>query len=153
MKIDEDIFINQKGIVEGLIKGMTINDPSIYYQNQKEFLMFYDKCAKNEWIASSIFIVNVCPISQIHSFPVFIYVSNTGSADKKFINLITYDIIEALKNEMIYVDYIGSDGDKNYRSKFKESFESISKFICHNNGIVHNIDINCPFWTNDPAHL
>ena len=46
MKIDEDISINQNGVVEGLIKKMTIKEPSIYYQNQKEFFIFYDKCKK-----------------------------------------------------------------------------------------------------------
>ena len=49
--------------------------------------------------------------------------------------------------------FIGTDADQNYRAKFENTFLSIAKSISNTNGVISDINISQPMWSNDPAHL
>lgn len=152
MKVDEDLVINHDGTVKGVIPKMKVKNPIMYYRNQKNYFSLYKSCVQNNKLISSMFIISVCPLSNIHSFPIFVYLSHKGNADENFLSILN-QILDILRENSISPIFIGSDADRSYKKYFIESFTGISKFISNKKGIVHNIECNVPLWTNDPAHL
>ena len=42
----------------------------------KNYFSLYKSCVQNNKLISSLFIISVCPLSNIHSFPIFVYLSH-----------------------------------------------------------------------------
>ena len=78
-----------------------------------------------------MFIISVCSLFNIHSFPILVYISHKGNADESFLSILN-QILDILRENSISSIFIGSDADRSYKKYFIEKFTGISKFISKN---------------------
>ena len=152
MKIDEDLAIDHRRNIDGVISQTKIKIPENIQNNYSLYINLFEDQLKKNNIASSIFIASICPLCSVNSFPLYIYLSKTSSADK---NILEYmqKIIEPLKNEKIHIVGISTDSDQSYIEMFNIFYNEWSKHMLNAGGDITRISINNLLLTNDCPHL
>ena len=153
MKVDEDLSIDHKNQVYGVISHQRIKIPENIQNDNSLYINLFEEQLKKHNIASAIFIASICPLcDQIKTFPLYIYLSSSQSADKNILDYIK-NIKEPLEKENIHIIGISTDSDQSYRSMFNKFFYEWSKYLLISEGNVMKIMMEQLLVTNDCPHL
>ena len=152
MKLDEDLYIDHKGVIDGVVDKNLVHIP----ENIRGDFIMYSKIfniqVQRKNIVNSIFIATLCPLCSIKSFPLHIYLSSSSSASNYILNFIE-TIPDILKENNIDVIGISTDSDPSYRNMFNTFFDEWSKYIVLHKGNIFEIPIHKKLITNDCPHI
>lgn len=155
-KIDEDLVIDSKGRVEGILnEGFQYlnEDKTTYKKNLKLYDEIVELLARQNLFISNVFIVSICPLECKKCFPIYIEYTNSGSASDDLIEFLN-SLPSILRESNINTMFLGSDADPKYNSIQENVFNMYSKYINMDNLNISNIDIGEQIiHCNDPSHI
>lgn len=152
MKVDEDLCIDHKNNIDGIINKKLIKIPENIRGNYQLYSKIFDYQLLRKNIASNIFVISLCPLCNIKCFPLHVYLSSSSSADKYIINYL-FTVPNVLKTAGVEIIGISTDSDPAYRKIFNDFFCAWSKSIITSHGDISKISLNRYYITNDCPHL
>lgn len=121
-KLDEDIVINEKGEVKGVLREFRLqHEPRQYRDDPSLFQSLWNQqiAEKNMITHAFVFVLN--PISTDRGYPIHVVFANTGCATDQVLFCIQR-IPEILAEAGIRVVFEASDSDTKYRMYFNRQF-------------------------------
>ena len=146
LKIDEDIYINSKKEVIGVVdekiaknflKNIDINKIK---RNPQIYTKLWNQNIECNNIVGGIFVIMICPISRLKSFPVHIIVNQNGFATN-VIDQRLKDVSKKIRSIGSKPIFISTDSDSHYRKSFHDQFETWKRNILKNNMNVHGLNM------------
>ena len=152
MKIDEDLILKSSREIIGLVNPINLEyNPDDYRKNIELYRNLWNKNYVSNNVVGGMFIFTICPHSRIPSFPVHVYLSCNGFANKTVDDKM-FEIQKCLKNLNIYIKIFSTDSDTHYRNSFNNQFDYISKALVANPSFK-DLNLPDPIYSNDISHL
>ena len=124
-KIDEDIMINEKGQVKGLLTRVELSHAPQQYKYEPALLQaLWEEQIIQKNLITHAFVFMLNPISTDRGYPIHVLFTNTGSANDQVLHCIQR-IPELLADAEIRVVFEASDSDTKYRMSFNKHFQWI----------------------------
>ena len=161
-KIDEDIMINEKGNVKGVVTNVELpHEPERYKYEPALLQALWEEQILQKNLITHAFVFMLNPISTDRGYPIHVIFTNTGSANDQVLECIR-QIPKLLADADIRVVFEASDSDSKYRMSFNKQFQWIfgqySRIYDHanTNGSLNGLEsINVPAVSkcNDIPHV
>ena len=124
-KVDEDITINEKGEVKGVVREIRLQHDAYQYKDDPSlFQALWDQQLVEKNLITHAFVFVLNPISTDRGYPIHVVFANTGCATDQVLFCIQR-IPEILAEAGIRVVFEASDSDTKYRMYFNRQFNWI----------------------------
>ena len=121
-KLDEDIVINEKGEVKGVLREFKLqHEPRQYRDDPSLFQSLWEKQIAEKNLITHAFVFVLNPVSTDRGYPIHVVFANTGCATDQVLFCIQR-IPEILAGAGIPVVFEASDSDTKYRMYFNRQF-------------------------------
>ena len=121
-KIDEDLSINEAGVVTGVMRSIILDEsPLSYRTNPDLYRKLWEKQIETRNLQTHAFVFILTPVSESRGYPIHVRYENTGSATPDVLRCIR-EIPQKLNQVGIRVAFAASDSDNKYRMQFNVHF-------------------------------